>query len=257
MKITKGPINSPLRLVIYGLPGIGKSTLASGMPDPIFFNTEEGTDQLNVSRTQRLKTLEQFYNAVDHILSIDEYKTVVVDTITAVEQLVRNDIVKEYNRKTQAEIKSIGEIPYGKGATLLRDEWPEVMASIEALYDSGRNVCLIGHAHVYRFADPERDAYDRYQLAMESVCAYMTCQRATDVFFINYDTTTKQVGKGFATREVAAAGTKRVLHTEHSAAFDAKNRHNLPARIILPKENAWQAIHTALVKGGCHNDVPF
>ena len=34
--------DKPPRIVIYGVPGIGKTSLAAEFPDPIFIQTEEG-----------------------------------------------------------------------------------------------------------------------------------------------------------------------------------------------------------------------
>ena len=39
MNITSGIIQSPQKIVLYGPEGIGKSTFASQMPDPVFIDT--------------------------------------------------------------------------------------------------------------------------------------------------------------------------------------------------------------------------
>ena len=38
--ITKGKVETAKKVVIYGPEGIGKSTLASCFPDPVFIDTE-------------------------------------------------------------------------------------------------------------------------------------------------------------------------------------------------------------------------
>ena len=51
--ITKGKQKTAIRLVAYGAEGIGKSTLASQFPDPLFIDTEGGTAHLDVRRLQK------------------------------------------------------------------------------------------------------------------------------------------------------------------------------------------------------------
>ena len=50
MNITKGKIPSPLKVVLYGVEGIGKSTFASQFPAPLFIDTEGSTKNLDIAR---------------------------------------------------------------------------------------------------------------------------------------------------------------------------------------------------------------
>ena len=38
-EITKGTVQKPYKVVVYGPEGIGKSTFASHFPDPLFIDT--------------------------------------------------------------------------------------------------------------------------------------------------------------------------------------------------------------------------
>ena len=48
--VTTGVQPSPVKTVLYGPEGIGKSTFASHFPEPVFIDTEGGTKRLNVAR---------------------------------------------------------------------------------------------------------------------------------------------------------------------------------------------------------------
>lgn len=48
--ITSGTIAAPVKTVLYGPEGIGKSTFAAQFPAPVFIDTEGGTKRLNVAR---------------------------------------------------------------------------------------------------------------------------------------------------------------------------------------------------------------
>ena len=49
--IKRGVQQRPQRVIIYGPEGVGKSTLAAGLPAPLFLDTEEGTQHMNVDRS--------------------------------------------------------------------------------------------------------------------------------------------------------------------------------------------------------------
>lgn len=58
MELIKGLLQEPQRIIFYGPEGIGKSTLASQLPDPIFIDTEGSTGDLDVIRTPPLVSIE-------------------------------------------------------------------------------------------------------------------------------------------------------------------------------------------------------
>ena len=49
--ITKGKVETAKKVIIYGPEGIGKSTLASNFPEPVFIDTEGSTKELDVARS--------------------------------------------------------------------------------------------------------------------------------------------------------------------------------------------------------------
>ena len=51
MEIIRGKILGAKKVVIYGPEGIGKSTFASRLPEPLFIDTEGSTKELDVART--------------------------------------------------------------------------------------------------------------------------------------------------------------------------------------------------------------
>ena len=52
LKINRGAIIHPQKVVLYGVEGVGKTTLAAQFPDPLFIDTEGGTEGYDVARTQ-------------------------------------------------------------------------------------------------------------------------------------------------------------------------------------------------------------
>ena len=53
MNITRGKQAKAQRVIIYGTEGIGKSTLASQFPNPLFIDTEGSTSNMDVARMDK------------------------------------------------------------------------------------------------------------------------------------------------------------------------------------------------------------
>jgi hypothetical protein len=68
------------------------------------------------------------------------------------------------------------------------------------------------------------DGYDRWELKMSKQVAPLLKEWCDALLFCNYETRTTTGTDG---RVKAIGGKKRVIHTERSAAFDAKNRYCL------------------------------
>lgn len=63
LKISTGKIPRAQKVVMYGLEGIGKTTLAAQTPDPLFIDTEGGTAHMDVKRIDGIDTWEQLLDA--------------------------------------------------------------------------------------------------------------------------------------------------------------------------------------------------
>lgn len=81
MEIIRGKQPGAKKTVIYGPEGIGKSTLASCFPDPLFIDTEGSTRDMDIVRTKEpsswMMLMEQVMYVKNHP---DICKTLVIDT---------------------------------------------------------------------------------------------------------------------------------------------------------------------------------
>ncbi|MGB1016087.1 MAG: AAA family ATPase, partial [Nannocystaceae bacterium] len=104
------------------------------------------------------------------------------------------------------------------------------------------NVILLAHLNQKAFKDPERDAYDRNVGKLHPVVWGLIREWAKEVLFATFETFTKEGDDG-RTRGVSSG--KRVLRTQWSASYDAKNRHNLPPTIPFEIGKGWEAFTAA------------
>ena len=88
LKVSCGLINRPQKVMIYGPEGIGKTTLASDFPSPLFFDTEGGTAHMKVCRAEWGDTWNDLIRSVKEVSrSQDLCETLIIDTADWAEQL--------------------------------------------------------------------------------------------------------------------------------------------------------------------------
>lgn len=234
IEITEGKIATPIKCVIYGSEGIGKSTLASQMPGAVFFDIEGGTAQLNVRRTRpatrRFETFEEILEDMAELIANKAkigVQTVVFDTVDALEMIVIKNVCKKYKKDG---IESFG---YGKGYTYVAEDMKRFLEACDAFIWAGINVTLLAHAKITKFEQPdEMGAYDRWSLKLTKNTAPLVKEWADVLLFCNYKTTVISVGEGM-TKSKKATGGQRTIYTAHHSCWDAKNRFNLKEELPL------------------------
>ena len=228
LKIIEGKEKRPLKIVIYGPEGIGKSTFASKFPDPLFIDTEGGTSNLDVRRIKCSKSWDELLLIVKEIIKNPTVcKTLVLDTADWSETMCINAVTEKYRKN------NIEDFGYGKGYTYLLDEYTRLLSLFDELIEVGINVVITAHAKPRKFELPEEQgAFDRYEMKLTRQVAPVIKEWCDALFFVNYKiyvvTTENNTKK--------AQGGKRVLYTTHNPTYDAKNRFDLPEELELKFE---------------------
>ncbi len=228
-QIKRGVQPRPQRVIIYGPEGVGKSTLAAGLPSPIFVDTEEGTSHLDVARVT-VTSLEQIEAVVNELLSVEHgYRTFVLDTIDWAEAMLIDAVVREAKNPA---VKSIEDFGYGKGYVFAAKRMEGFLKMLNGLLKVGMSVVLLGHSRRVKFEQPESvGTYDKYELKLTRNCAPLVKEWSDAMLFLNF-VTIVQDGKG-------QGGVERVLYTSPQAPWEAKNRCGLPPMIsVAPDEVA-------------------
>jgi hypothetical protein len=235
--LRRGGQQKPPVMVLFGVKGVGKTTLAAGAPNPVFASIEDGIGKLDVP-SWKISSFAELMEAIAALYTEDhDRKSLVIDSLDWLEPLIWTETCR---RNSWGDIETAG---YGKGYVAADVVWREYLDGIAALRDEkGMTVIQIAHEIVERFDNPETDPYSRYKIKLHKRAAGLIQEHAEIVAFLNYRVSVKKTDVGFkkeVTRGVGAA--QRVLYFEERPAFEAKNRHGLPPSIDLPSQpEAWK-----------------
>ena len=243
LAIRRGKIARPQKAVVYGPEGVGKSTLAGRLPDPVFLDTEGGTHHLDVVRLDAASTWDEITTAVGQLAKSDHpFKTLVIDTADWLEKRLVEHLCRKSNKD------SIEDFGYGKGWVILAEEFARFLHSLDALLDRGMHVVFLAHATVRKFEAPDQaGSYDRFELKLSKQVAPLLKEWADVVLFGNYVTKIAEKDNG---KLRGVGGKERVLFATHSAAYDAKNRHGLPDKLPFTVEALAPVFGAAAESGG-------
>lgn len=225
--ITRGKLETPVRAVIYGSEGIGKSTLAAQLPDPLFIDIEGGTHQLDVARIEPPTSWTMLIDEVIYIRdNPDLCRTLVIDTADRAQVLCETALLQE------SGVDSIEKIGggYGKGYTALLEKFrKDFLNRLDEVIARGINVVLLAHAAMRKQESPEDPPFDRWELNLSKKIAPEVRAWADLLLFCNF----KIIAIEENGRTRAKGNAKRVMFANHRPTFDAKNRYNLPDEMPL------------------------
>ena len=224
--VTSGAIPAPVKVVLYGPEGIGKSTFASQFPDPVFIDTEGGTKRLNVAR---LPAPTSWLMLMDEVAEVARGNvpcgTLVIDTADWAERLCIETVCARF------KVKGIEDFGYGKGYTYAKEEFARLLDALGDVLAAGKHVVVTAHAQISRFEQPDAvGSYDRWTMKTSKQVAPLLREWCDMLLFANYKTVVEKAGAG-ANAKNKASGGKRVLYTTHNPCWDAKNRFGLPDEV--------------------------
>ena len=212
--------SSPLKIVVYGIGGVGKSTFASTAPKPIFMNLEDNIRCINVAKVKltSYQEVEDFltdlYNA-----SNNEYRTLVIDSVDVLASLLYKHIAKKYN---------INDFTagFGKGYAFVNRAFEEFIATINLISNAKKmNVIMICQEAQKSEGDIEIGDHIKKNLALEPR-------------FLKPVTFWANIVLGLATKhtvhkEKIVGQGERVMYKVDTGTRYAKNSYGLPPELPI------------------------
>jgi hypothetical protein len=204
------------RTGIVGTGGIGKTSLAGGMPSPIIIDMEGKAGVL------KLPCFDKGVSRYDHVLALlrsdllDQYDSIVLDSFTRLEQLTVKHVVANIpDPDSGLHVESIDSYGWGKGPTFVYDAVVAILAQLDTLFAKGKNICLIMHECSNIVPNPTGADFQRWEPRLQSPASGKNSVRLLvkewldDLLFIGYDIApSKEKGK------VMGSGTRTIYTSE-------------------------------------------
>jgi hypothetical protein len=241
------------KVVIYADSGMGKTTLASMAPSPVFIGLDDGARKIRDPRTNAVlnavKGIRDYQDVRDVFRSTGLFKpgmTAVLDTITKAEEWSEPFIFANY-KKDNATVKTLEGYGFGKGYRHSLEVMRLLLQDMECLVRQGVNVVLLAQSAPVKIANaegldfiqdgPKLHHNNQYSNRLE------VCEWADHVLRIGYTENVvagnMDTGKG----KMVSTDTTRVVYTRAARHYFAKSR-TLQEPVISfsePKDDSlWQ-----------------
>lgn len=137
------------RLLIYGAPGVGKTTFAAQAPNPVIMDYENSsetlrnTDKSDTPVISDRKALSNFTDVIDFIRKPNEFDTIIIDSISS----MNDTFLMEHMRSQKNRDKHIALFQdFRKMNNVLKEIFYEMITV-------PKNVVLVAHEKVLRNED--------------------------------------------------------------------------------------------------------
>ena len=260
MQQAKKPgVQAPI-LTVSGSAGVGKSTLAGLFPAPYIIQAENATtiyedwdEDLQpmcgpeIPPPCAAKGIRPSVVVLDQLRELyteeHPYKTVVIDSITSMNQLIEREIVEYYRDKDGKMDSNIAEAEGGfaKGFHAVAELHRKVMDAVQHLRRKGLGIILLSHTGIDKIKNrPDSEPYTIFTLDMHLYSRVVYIPKSDSVLFMRsreYVTGVEMDRKGRVTKlGKIRATSERYIETASEGTMgvpDAKNRYRLPAQLLV------------------------
>lgn len=234
-------------VLFYGEPKSGKTSTAVKFPKHLLLAFEKGYAAIPGAMALPINTWGEFLKALRELKkpeAKETYETIIIDTADIAYDLCERYICAQH------DVDAIGDIPYGKGYSLVAQEFDEKLRSIVQM-DFG--LVLISHAQDKTFKDEQEQEYQKIVPTLPNK-AQTIVSRMCDI--IGYSRAVNNPETGLSETRLFMRGTPRYVagsrftHTPDSIVF---NYANLVAAISDAVEKLEQEFGSDAVTTVRHN----
>lgn len=224
MKIIRGKTKPKgLRIVIYGVPGSGKTTLASKLPNNLFIDFENGTHGLDVAKlaSEDIPNSYDGMKGILHELKRDHqgFEHLTIDTADKCELDLSDTLARE---KKVEDIFSIND--YGRTVAVHKRGMASVLDKATDLVNTGFDVIVLAHDTTRKCEPLEKNdgkTYDHTEMRLSKSVAALFTDWADVIIYVGFKTRLVEGEKGAKSH---VEGGTRWAYCSYSNDFEAKHR---------------------------------
>lgn len=216
---------SPLKGIVYGDNGVGKTTLLASSMKPIIMDMEGNCSHIEAPKFP-ISNFEEFDAFIDELAKSDhQYKSLVIDSLDALQIMLSEKIVKEHSSQDRS---------YGGDSKILLLEANKVTGKLDKLIRlKGMSILFTAHWKVKPANNPMTEQYDRYDLRINEQMRTGFCNWAQFIFLAMKDAVIDDQIKGGFGKKKAKNIERRVLYTRGDPTYYGKNIFDLPAKMPM------------------------
>lgn len=238
LSLVKKPADKPAIITVAGEAGLGKTTFAASFPKPIFMQAEEGLQSIPSDGRpdafppyRGVEDVENTWKDLAALIQEDhEYKTLVIDSVTSLEELFIEHVVASDPRGAKNIAQAAGG--YGAGFRMVASMHQRIRKAAGILRDrKGMHVVFIAHTETENIDPPDGTPYSRLSLRLNKRSRQPYIDNVDAVALITLETYRK-TSDGERPDKAISDGT-RVMKLTSSAAHVSKNRYGITEDLIL------------------------
>lgn len=235
--IRQGKQTAPRKVVIYGNPKMGKSTLAASAPDCLLIPTEDRVKHIDCAKTDVVKNFDEIMEVFEYLMSGTSYRSVIIDSLDWMEPMLHAYICKKKGFIKGLQDDHNKETNYGKGMKVHAVEgWKMFLQNCDILRETqNMSIILVAHSAIEKISPPDGDAFDRYTMKIDKNAVSVVEEWADIIGFYQRDLVIKKEDTGFGQKKGKALSVdgNRVLNMQStSPAWISGNSYGLDDCVV-------------------------
>jgi hypothetical protein len=229
----------PPVIVVYGTPGIGKTTFATSAPEPLVIDLEGGAKYFDVPKAHP-DNHKQLIELLDALIKEDhQFKTIVLDSLDWAEKFAIDELLTSTGAKSYMD-KTNPATSYGQGKPTVVAKLQTILEKLQKLHRQKQcTIIITAHTKVTSNDDPVDGSYQQHTLkTMIAESGALFIEWADAVLFMR-----RKMIKSPNTASGFIEGD-RVIVTSNKIGTTSKNRLHLPEEIPATWESFISSINT-------------
>lgn len=243
-KLKKTGEMKPPRIIFYGPPGVGKTSLAASFPNPFILDIEDGVPVgVEISTAGEIEDFERVIEVMTALVKQDHnFQTLITDSLDRLEPLIWRYYCEQQGYDT---IESPG---FGKGYTEVLDVWARFLKACHLLRDKkGMTIVHVAHSTITKIDDPKLGTYSRHDIRLHKKANDLFQDDVDAIIFVNKDASLVKEDEGFGkTSKRAEGGHVVYMYCVGMPGHVAKNRYKIPAELIYEEGKGYEALEPYL-----------